>query len=327
MAKGIDWDRQIGRRIKLRDLHVFLTVAQRGSMAKAAAELGVAQPVVSTVIAGLEHTIGVRLFDRSTRGVEPTLYGRKLLEGGAVAFDELKQTVKQIEFLADPSTGTLRIGCPETVAALLPPIFERMSRRHPHVVFQIAEMATPTLDVPQLRDRTLDLAVLRTRWPVPQQSPVDDLDVEKLFEDETVVVVGMESRWARSRNIDLADLVNEEWILPPPDTTNSMVVMEAFRARGLRPPTTRFVTYSVTLRTSLLATGRYVTVLPRSMMSLYARRMALKVLPIKLAERAWPVVVARLKNRTLNPAAQIFIEHLRAGVKTLDAKSPDRQRD
>jgi DNA-binding transcriptional LysR family regulator len=68
IARRIDWDRQIGRRLKLRDLHVFLTVAHRGSMAKAAAELGVSQPVVSAVIAGLEHAIGVRLFDRRPQG-------------------------------------------------------------------------------------------------------------------------------------------------------------------------------------------------------------------------------------------------------------------
>lgn len=320
MAKGIDWDRQIGRRLKLRDLHVFLTVAQRGSMAKAAAELGVAQPVVSAVIAGLEHAIGVRLFDRSSRGVEPTRYGRALLKGGTLALDELRQTVKEIEFLADPTAGEVRLGCPETVAALLPPIFERMSRRHPGVVFYVHDVVTPTLDLPQLRDRTLDLAVLRIRWPPPEHPVVDDLNVEELFDDETVVVAGMESRWARSRKIDLAELVNEEWILPPANTTNSFVVMEAFRARGLHPPTVSFVTYSVTLRTSLLATGRYLSVLPRSMMSLYARRMSLKVLPVKLAVRKWPVVIATLRNRTLNPVAQVFIEHLRAGVKTLNAK-------
>ncbi|MFZ0851695.1 MAG: LysR family transcriptional regulator [Hyphomicrobiaceae bacterium] len=65
-----DGDRQIGRRLKLRDLHVFLTVARRGSTAKAAAELGVipachlCRHCRSAVIAGLEHAIGVRLFDR-----------------------------------------------------------------------------------------------------------------------------------------------------------------------------------------------------------------------------------------------------------------------
>ena len=327
MTKRIDWDHQVGRRLKLRDLHVFMTVAQRGSMAKAAAELGVSQPVVSAVIAGLEHAIGVRLFDRSSRGVEPNLYGSALLKGGVLAFDELKQTVKEIEFLSDPTAGEVRIGCPETISAILPPIFERLTRRCPNVVFHVSEAATPTLDLPQLRDRTIDLAVLRVRWPLPQHPIVDDLNIEELFDDETVVVVGRESRWARSRKIDLAELVDEEWILPPGNTTNSIVVMEAFRTRGLRLPRVSFVTYSVTLRTNLLATGRYLSVLPRSMMSLCARRMALKALPVKLAVRKWPVVIVTLKNRTLNPVARLFMEYLRAGVKALDAKGPSRWRD
>ena len=322
MARGIDWGRQIGRRLKLRDLHVFLTVAQRGSMAKAAVELGVSQPVVSTVIADLEHAVGVRLFERSTRGVEPTQYGSALLKGGAVAFDELKQAINQIEFLTDPSAGELKIGCPETVAAILPPIFERIHQRHPDVVFHVSDVATPTLNLPQLHDRTLDIAVIRTRWPLPQQPSVDELNVEELFDDETVVVAGLRSRWARARKINLAELAKERWILPPADTTNSMVVMEAFRARGLDLPKVSFVTYSVTLRTSLLTGGHYLSVLPRSMTSLYAHQMGLTVLPVKLAVRKWPVIIATLKNRTLNPVTKMFIDHLRAGVKVLDVKKP-----
>ena len=66
------------RRLKLRDLHVYFTVVQCGSMAKAAAELGVAQPTVSENIDDLEHTFGVRLLDRGARGVEPTMYGTAL---------------------------------------------------------------------------------------------------------------------------------------------------------------------------------------------------------------------------------------------------------
>jgi len=320
----IDWDRQVGRRLKLRDLHVFLAVARRGSMAKAAVELNVSQPVVSEVIAGLEHAIGVRLFERSAQGVRPTLYGDALLQGGALALDQLKQTISRIGFLADPTVGELKIGCPETISAILPPIFERIHRRHPNIVFHVSEVATPTLHLPQLRDRTLDVAVLRTRWPLPEPALVDDLNIEELFDDETVVIAGLESRWARMRKIDLVDLAEAKWILPPPETTNSVVVMEAFRTRGLQPPAVSFVTYSVTLRTSLLATGRYVSVLPRSMMSLYARRMSVKVLPIKLAIRKWPVVVATLKNRTLSPVADMFIENLRTGVRVLDGKSPSR---
>ena len=126
MSKIVDWDRHIGRHLKLRDLHVFFRVVELGSMAKAAAHFRVTQPAVSQVIADLEHALGVRLLDRSPRGVEATLYGRSLLKGGAAAFDNLKQTIKEIEFLSESSTGEIRVGCPETIAAILPPIVGRI---------------------------------------------------------------------------------------------------------------------------------------------------------------------------------------------------------
>ena len=99
---NVQWADRIGRRLKLRDLHVLSAVVQWGSMAKAAQHLAVSQPVVSAAVADLENAIGVRLLDRSRRGVEPTIYGRAILKHGMVAFDALKQGVKEIEFLADP---------------------------------------------------------------------------------------------------------------------------------------------------------------------------------------------------------------------------------
>src|SRR5262245_42870209 len=109
MPKKIDWDSQIGRRLRLRDLHVCYTVAQRGGMAKAAAQLGVSAPAVSEVIAGLEHALGVPLLDRSPQGVEPTRYGHALLRRTITVFDELKQSIKDIEYLDDPTIGEVRI--------------------------------------------------------------------------------------------------------------------------------------------------------------------------------------------------------------------------
>ena len=76
----MDWADRIGRRIRLRDLHIVLAVAESGSMAKASARLSISHPVVSKAISELEQTLGVSLFDRSSRGVEPTPYGRALLE-------------------------------------------------------------------------------------------------------------------------------------------------------------------------------------------------------------------------------------------------------
>src|SRR4029079_16972168 len=102
MASHIHWEKNIGRRFQLRDLQVFFTVADRGSMAKAAVDLGVTQPSVSGVISDLETSLGARLFERSPRGVELTRVGQALLVRGRAAFDELRQGIAGVELLSGP---------------------------------------------------------------------------------------------------------------------------------------------------------------------------------------------------------------------------------
>ena len=139
--KRIDWDGQIGRRLRLRDLHVFFTVAQCGSMAKAAAQLGVSTPTVSEVIANLEHGIGVRLLDRSPQGVGPTRYGHALLKRTLIVFDELKQGIKDIEFLDDPTAGEIRIACSLAIAStVIPHVFEKFVKKYPRVTLHFDEV-------------------------------------------------------------------------------------------------------------------------------------------------------------------------------------------
>jgi DNA-binding transcriptional LysR family regulator len=321
MAKAIKDDNYIGRRIRLRDLHVFFTVTQRGSMAKAAVDLGITQPAVSRVIANLEHALGVRLLDRGPQGVEATTYGRTLLKRGGIAFDELKQAIREIEFLANPNVGEVRIGCPESIAAaILPPVIERLFLRYPGIVPIVSEVVAPSLDFSELRARKVDLIVARLVSPVVQGQLFDDLNVQVLFDDEVVVAAGAQSRWGRRRKIDLADLVNEPWILTEPNTWNRAIVAEAFRARGLQMPKISLMTISVHLRTNLLASGRFIAVFPRSVMNLYARRLSLKELPVDFPARPWPVAVVTLKNRTPSPVVELFIEHLRAFSKSLAAR-------
>jgi DNA-binding transcriptional LysR family regulator len=142
-----DWEKRIGRRLRLRDLHVLSTVVQWGSMSKAAADLGLSQPSVSEAIANLEATLRVRLLDRSSRGVEPTIYARALLKRGRVAFDELQQGIRDIEFLLDPTCGEVAIGGPESMmAGLVPAIIDRLSRRCPQVVIRAVHAESGTLE-------------------------------------------------------------------------------------------------------------------------------------------------------------------------------------
>src|SRR5262245_40371452 len=129
---------RIGRRMKLQDLHVLLTVVQACSMGKAAQRLSSTQPAVSRSIAELEHALGVRLLDRHRQGISPTPYGRALLNGGVAVFDELRQAVKNIEHIADPANGELRIGSSHALAAsFVPAVIAKLSRRYPRVVFHV----------------------------------------------------------------------------------------------------------------------------------------------------------------------------------------------
>src|SRR5438067_752237 len=145
---------RIGRRLRLRDLNIFLVVAKERSMSKAAAQLAVSQPAISKAIAEMEFTLGVPLLDRGPRGVEPTLYGRALLKRSVAIFDELKQSVRDIESLGDPNSGEVRIGCTEPMAAgFVAAVIDRLSRQYQQLVFQLELCTTPAQQFHVLRER------------------------------------------------------------------------------------------------------------------------------------------------------------------------------
>jgi DNA-binding transcriptional LysR family regulator len=209
----MDKGERIGRRLKLRDLHTLQAVAEAGSMAKAAAGLAVTQSAISKSIAEMEHTLGVPLLDRTSRGVEPTSYGRILLKRGVAIFDELRQGIKEIEFLADPAAGEVRIGTTEPMAAIASAVIDRLSRQYPRLVFHVVAADTMML-FRHLRDRDIELAITRMVRPAAEE----DLDAEILFRDPLVVVAGRDGPRPRRRNVRLADLMDERWILGPPDS-------------------------------------------------------------------------------------------------------------
>ena len=308
-----DWERRIGRRVRLRDLHILSAVVRWGSMAKAAPHLAMSQSAVSEAIASLEDALRVRLLDRNSHGIEPTIYATALLKRGDVVFDELKQGIKDIEFLSDPTAGEVRIASQDFLSAwLLPTVIERMSLRHPQIVIRVSQLDISGLEFHELRERNVDLMLART----PRGFADHDLDVEVLFEDPHFVVAGAQSQWSRRRNLTLADLVNEPWTVPPNPVVNS-ILKEAFEAEGLEIPSEKVTASSVLLRTHLIATGRFLSVLSDSVLRGVAKQLAFKVLPIKLRIKPRPIAILTLKKRTVGPAVQSFIEQLRAVAKSM----------
>ena len=310
----MDWSDRIGRRLKPRDLHVFLAVAEQGNMAKAADSLAISRPVVSKTIADLERTLGVRLFDRSPQGVEPTLYGRALLRRSVAVFDELRQSVNEIAFLVDPTAGELRVGCPEVMAAgFVSAIVERLATRYPKLVFHTELGTISSLQIHSLRERKCELAIGRTYT----STPAPDMNVEALFRERLFVVAGPQNRWVGRRKIALTQLVDERWILAPGEMEPEAPVAAAFRAIGVAAPRGTIWSSSLNLRNSLLATGRFLTVIPGSVLRFGSHPVPHKVLPIELPRWRLPVAIITLKNRTVSPAAQLFIDHARELAKPL----------
>jgi DNA-binding transcriptional LysR family regulator len=304
---------RIGNRMKLQDLHVLMTVVQAGSMGKAAQTLNTTQPNISRSIGELEQALGVRLLDRHRQGIEPTEYGRALLDCGAAVFDDLRQGVKIIAFLADPTAGELRIGTTTFLAAsFVSALVDRLSRRYPRIVFHLVTGYTETLHR-ELAERNVDLLIIRGSGPIADPR----YDFEFLFDDSYVVAAGAQNQWARRRRIEIAELVNELWVLPPRDSVIGSIVMDAFRASGLDYPRVSVVTDCPHMRISLLATGRFVTIFPASAFRFLTKRSELKVLPVELPMARRPNGIVTLKNRALSPVAQIFIDCAREVAKPL----------
>lgn len=306
---------RVERRLRLHDVRVLVSVAETGSMSKTAERLGTSQPAVSRAISDLEHALGVPLLDRSSTGVEPTMYGRALMKRGLIVFDELRQGIKDIESIADPHAGLLRIGCTEAIADIfVAKVVDELTRKHPRLAFHIVTYPGPPV-FDHLATRNVELVIGR----VPRNATEKYMVVEELFQVSQVVAAAEGSRWARRRKIELAELVNEPWTLPPLDGFGTIFLTEAFRGKGLDPPQAVAVAVSRSMRNRLLATGRFLTMVPDFSVASdqypFLRRLA-----VELPDNRAAISVVTVKNRSLSPQAILFLERFRSLATKVSAK-------
>jgi DNA-binding transcriptional LysR family regulator len=299
------WMDRIGRRVKLRDLHIVLAVADAGSMTRAAEELAVSYPVVSKTISELERNLGVKLFDRSISGVEPTHYGRALLKSGVAVFDEMRKGLHEIAFIKQPDAGELRIGASIVVeAGLLPAVIERFAQDFPRAALHVLPEDISTQQYDNLRQRNVELVL--GRLPALMNEP--DLVTETLFNEPNIVAAGSESALAKRRSLKLADLMGERWVLAQPGSLARSLQDETFRMNGLEPPSATVLTVSLHLYMRLVETGRWLGLVPASVMRFGGKHMRIKILPVKIATPPAPVGFITVRNRTLTPLAERFME-------------------
>jgi DNA-binding transcriptional LysR family regulator len=231
----------------------------------------------------------------------------------------MRQGLKRLEALTDPASGELRIGCPEiTMAGLLPAIVERFSQQYPRVRLHVVLAQTALLQFQELRRRSIDLLIGR----IPQDLPADDLVLDTLFEEPFVAVAGASNKLARKRHVVLADLIDEPWIMPPYDSVPGALFLQIFRASNLKPPQPTITTLSAQLTVTLVASGRFVGLLPSSVAH-FNERVGLKILPLRAPAPAVHIATSlvTVKGRTLSPSAKLFVDCVREMVRPIKKRT------
>jgi DNA-binding transcriptional LysR family regulator len=318
MPRAIDWDSRVGRRLRLRDLHILFAVVEHGSMSGAGAHLNMSQSAVSQAIAALEDALKVRLLDRTPRGIEPTAYAEAILRRGTIVFDELRSGIKDIEFLADPAGGEVRIACSDILAGnILAPVIETFSKKYPQVTFEVLQSNAFGREFVELRARKVDLALAIQTRPSEESWP-EDLTVEHLFDEDICLAADPRSDWARRRKLAFADLVDAAWITAFTGSPAEKALVAEFRAQRLPPPRVVVKTASGNLRNFPCLHGPYIALVPASILKITAATAGLTMLPLRLPMPLLPVVMISLRNRTLSRTVELFLDCVRDVAKTIN---------
>jgi DNA-binding transcriptional LysR family regulator len=297
---------RLARRLRLRDLHSLLVVLEAGSMARAAGRLGLTQPAISKAMAELETELGVPLLERDARGVRPTAFGTAIAARARAMLDELAQGARDLAHLADPTAGEVRIGTTEPLSFTVAGAIHRLARDRPRIVFDVSIADTGTL-VAELRARRLDLVVTRHGFA----DTAEDLDVAWLFRAPLVVVAERHNPVLRRRGMRLADAMEEPWTLSPPDTFLGRIVGAAFARHGLALPHVSVVSVSIVMRLSLIAGGRHLSMLPRTVVHHPTNAPWLRALDIAVEDASGAVAALTLRRRWLPAPVKLFLETLR----------------
>jgi DNA-binding transcriptional LysR family regulator len=228
-------------------------------------------------------------------------------------FDDLKQGIDEIDTLADPGRGIVRVGTSEqTPAELVSAVIMLLSPRYPRLAFSVTQAATTPLQSRDLRERSVDLVFGRLSLDRAEDED-EDLSTEILFEDPYVVIAGEGSKWLRRRHVELDQLVDEPWFLNVSPVGTE--VISAFHAKGLEAPRQIVTSNSNQLKHALVASGQFLSVTSTSRMRLSGKRLGLWPLKVDMGIPSSRIGLVTLKGRTISPAAQLFIDGARKITK------------
>ncbi|HVN45557.1 MAG TPA: LysR family transcriptional regulator [Steroidobacteraceae bacterium] len=289
-----------------RRLRHFLAVYDLRSIGQAAEKLYVTQPALSKSIRLLEQDLKVKLFDRTPLGVVPTVFGELLAQHAKVIRSEMRHAELELSNMRGAVKGHVSVGVGPSIAAnLLPTATQRLREQRPGIRLTVIEGLVDNL-IPALRRGELDLAI--GGWPRVADS---DLTAEVLTHDSTCVVCAPWHPLAGRDRVELGDLLEFPWALPPETQRWRQFLEETFLGQGLSPPTPVVVSNSaVYIRTSLLS-GNFLSYLPMQILPPQTPAPHLLALPCEALTRRIEVSVTYRERAVLSPAAQAILACVR----------------
>ena len=311
-------------RLKTRHIVLLVHLDEQRSVLKAAKACHMTQPGASKLLSELEDSLGVQLFRRLPRGVEPTSYGEVMMRHARSALAEMDRAQEEIAALRSGLTGEVAIGAVVNPGMnVVPAAVVSLKESHPRIRVSI-DIDNSDVLVRRLLKAELDIVVAR----IPSFREAGEVSFDPLAGETHRVIARAAHPFAARRRLDLGDLVGQPWILPPSGSLLRERLDSLFAHRGFGPPRNVVETASLPVITSLLQRANIVTALQAETVDPYLRSGLLKVLPIALGLEMAPFGIVTRRNHRISPSAEALLAALRdaaaSGYAHPDATTPER---
>lgn len=307
-------------RLKLRQLRLLVAVGQHGSIQNAAQDLNISQPAATKMIQDLEYDFEVKLFDRTNRGVVPTVFGSSLIRHGKLIFAQVSNAAQELDDLNEGNSGRVVVGTLLAASpSLLPLAIERLLQDRPKVAIKIVEGTNEVL-MPALRAGEIDMVVGR----LPSHRHRENITQEKFFDERVVAVAGPQHALASASNVSFEQIKPYGWVLPPAETTLRRQTDQFFVRQGQYVPPTAIESVSYLANRALLRMHDLIGLMPAHVAALDIQNGLLAGIDWAPPFGAGPVGVSYRGAQSLSPAGSAFLEALHAAARDVSGARPGR---
>lgn len=276
MQRGFDM--AILSRLRFKQLALVASLAETTNLHASAREMNLSQPGATKLLREVENTLGVELFTRKSKGMEPTVFGHAVARHARQIIAETIRLKAQVDAMQRGEFGTVRLGAiMEAVPGILSDVFAALTGAGGGPMINLTVSTSDHL-IAALNEGQLDLALGR---------PVEHLDMgnirfEPLWPEELSIVSAAQHPLAQAATLSLADLQRFEWVLQPRPSPMRTTIELAFARAGLPLPSSRLETASMLTTTVMISRSDLLAVLPRSVARFYVETGLVCEVPVRL---------------------------------------------